>query len=236
MGHLTQLKSQHKWMASMPDSYVILFVMLIVAALATHLIPAGEYQRISEGGRTLVDANSFAFVGAQPIGLLDFFMSIQQGMIKGSSIIFLVLIIGGSLAVFESTYALQSAIMQLINRYRNQKYILICVVCISFSIAGFIGALQTAVIAFVPTGILIAKSLKLDAIAGIAIVYLGAYAGYTIGGLDPITTGIAQNIAGLPLFSGLWFRFATYVVILTVTIVYICRYIRMVDNDPEKAY
>ncbi|ENJ1743013.1 YfcC family protein [Vibrio parahaemolyticus] len=217
----------------MPDSYVILFSMLILAALATYIFPAGEYQRIAEGGRTLVDPNSFTFLDSQPISLIDFFMSIQQGMIKGANIIFLVLIIGGSFAVFDSSLALQTSIMQLINRSKGHKYALVCTVSVAFSIAGFIGALQTAIIAFVPIGIIIAKALKLDAIAGIAIVYLGAYAGYTIGGLDPITTGIAQTIAGLPLFSGLGFRFAIYIVILLTTVIYICNYIKKISDNPK---
>lgn len=104
-----------------------------------------------------------------------------------------------------------------------------------FSIAGFLGILHTAVIAFIPVGIIIARAFKLDAIVGVALVYLGAYSGYTIAGLDPVTTGFGQQIAGLPVFSGLWYRFIIYLFILVSSIIYIFYYIRKIENNPDRS-
>ncbi|MFA1820841.1 Na+/H+ antiporter NhaC family protein [Virgibacillus oceani] len=75
----------------------------------------------------------------------------------------------------------------------------------------------------------------MDAIVGVALVYLGAYSGYTVAGLDPITTGFGQEIAGLPVFSALWFRFIIYLFILLSSILYILYYIRKIENDPSKS-
>ncbi|MCG1008471.1 YfcC family protein [Salinicoccus sp. ID82-1] len=225
--------SQSKF--KMPDSYIILFIMLILAALATYIIPAGTFEREEGGLVPTVIPGSYSAIESDPVGFVGFFLSIQEGMMAAASIIFLVLIIGGAFAVINSTGAIDAGIMSLINKTRNRKIILVISMATVFSIAGFLGILHTAVIAFIPVGVVVARAFKLDAIVGVAIVYLGAYSGYTVAGLDPITTGFGQEIAGLPVFSALWYRFIIYLVILTSSILYIIYYIKKIEKDPSKS-
>jgi len=220
---------------SMPDSYVILFIMLIMATILTYILPSGTFERDESASVPTVIPGSYSAVESNPIGFLDFFMSIQSGMVAAASIIMLVLIIGGSFAIIDHSQAVYAGIMKLINKTRDKKVLLVIAVASVFSIAGFLGVLHTAVIAFIPVGVLIARALKLDAIVGVAIIYLGAYSGYTIAGLDPVTTGFAQEIAGIPIFSGLSFRFFIYLAILTSTIIYILLYIRKIEADPARS-
>lgn len=219
----------------MPDSYIILFIMLIIAALATYVIPAGTYERKEGGLVPTVIPGSYTNIESDPIGFMGFFLSIQEGMMAAASIIFLVLIIGGSFSVINATGAIDAGIMSLINKTRSKKIILVVSMATVFSIAGFLGVLHTAVIAFIPVGVIVARAFKLDAIVGVAIVYLGAYSGYTVAGIDPITTGFGQEIAGLPVFSALWYRFIIYLIILTTSIIYIIYYIKKIENDPSKS-
>ncbi|WP_017548174.1 YfcC family protein [Salinicoccus carnicancri] len=221
--------------SKMPDSYIILFIMLILAAIATYLVPAGSFERKEEGLVPTVIPDSFTNIESDPIGFMGFFLSIQEGMMAAASIIFLVLIIGGSFAVINATGAVDAGIMSLINKTRSKKLVLVISMATVFSIAGFLGVLHTAVIAFIPVGVIVAKAFKLDAIVGVAIVYLGAYSGYTVAGLDPITTGFGQEIAGLPVFSALWYRFIIYLMILTSSIIYIILYIRKIEKNPSKS-
>ncbi|BAC14668.1 unknown conserved protein (divided with OB2711 and OB2712) [Oceanobacillus iheyensis HTE831] len=75
----------------------------------------------------------------------------------------------------------------------------------------------------------------MDAIVGVSIIYLGAYSGFAIGFLDPMTTGFGQQIAQLPLFSGIGFRLIIYVTVVSATISYIIWYANRVKNDPNKS-
>src|SRR5699024_3924196 len=170
-----------------------------------------------------------------PIGFLDFFLSIQEGMVDAADIIMLVLIIGGAFAIVDHSQAVYAGIMKLINKTRERKVLLVIAVASIFSIAGFVGVLHAAVIAFIPVGVIIARALMFDAIVGVAIVYLGASSGYTIAGLDPVTTGFAQEIAEIPVFSGLYFRFLIYLAILSSSIIYILFYIKKIEKDPSRS-
>ena len=220
---------------TMPDSYVILFIMLIIASVLTYILPSGSFERDDSATVPTVIPDSYSAVDSNPVGFLDFFVSIQSGMVEAAGIIMLVLIIGGSFAIIDHSEAVYAGIMKLINKTRDKKVILVIAVASVFSVAGFLGVLHTAVIAFIPVGVIIARALKLDAIVGVAIIYLGAYSGYTIAGLDPVTTGFAQEIAGLPIFSGLSFSLFIYLAILISTIIYILFYIKKIEADPTKS-
>ncbi|MFA1820840.1 hypothetical protein ACDX78_11760 [Virgibacillus oceani] len=120
-----KLQSSKKRPFHMPDSYIILFIMLILATIATYIIPAGSYERGGEGLVPTVIPDSYTTVESNPVGLMDFFLAIQSGMMEAANIIFLVLIIGGSFAIIESTGAINTGIMRLIDKTRDKKVILV---------------------------------------------------------------------------------------------------------------
>lgn len=217
---------------AMPDAFVILFGLLLLAWLASYLIPSGEFSTDADG---TVIPGSFTEVGGQFLGIMDVFLAIQEGLIQSANLIFLVLIMGGAIAVIEQPGTINSGIRVLVDKTKNNKYMLIAVVSLIFGIISAVGVSANAVIAFIPLGIILAKALKLDAIAGVAIVYLGYFAGGTAAVFDPIILGVAQDIAGLPLFSGAMFRVYIFIVLITVTILYVARYVKKISNDPTKS-
>lgn len=228
-----EAKGKKKW--GIPDAYVILFGILVLISILTYVIPSGEFERKEVDGITTVVPNSYAKIDAESAGIMDVFLAIQQGMIDSAPLIFLVLIIGGSFAVIESTGAIDALIMKTIQKSKNREVFLITAVCILFSIFGTLGIIVNAVIAFIPIGIILARSMKLDAIVGVSIIYLGAYAGFNTAFLDPLTTGTAQRIAQLPLFSGIGFRVIIYIAVLLSTIIYIVWYAKKIKKNPAKS-
>ena len=173
---------QEKKKRSRPDGYVILFFALIFAALLTYIIPAGSFERITnEEGISLVVPGSYERVVQQPAGFLDVFVAIQQGLIASSGMIFLVIIIGGTFAVIEKTGAFDALIFQTIRKTRNREWMLIVFLSGILSIFGGLGIISISVIALIPIGLLLARAMKMDAIVGVAIMYLGAYSGFAIG-------------------------------------------------------
>ncbi|VDG97097.1 Putative p-aminobenzoyl-glutamate transporter [Lysinibacillus sphaericus] len=228
-------KEKRKRKIGIPDAYVILFLILALMAVLTYIIPAGEFQREEVDGVTVVVPGGYEQVASTPASLIDVFLAIQEGMISSAPLIFLVLIIGGSFAVIESTGAIDAMILKTIEKTKNKELVLISIVMVLFSIFGTLGIIVNAVIAFIPIGIILARSMKLDAVVGVSIIYLGAYAGFNTAFLDPLTTGTAQQIAQLPLFSGIGYRIIIYIVILLTTILYVSWYVKKIKKDPSKS-
>ncbi|WP_353056621.1 YfcC family protein [Sporosarcina luteola] len=229
------MEKKKKITLGIPDAYVILFMILVLMAILTYIIPAGEFQREEVDGVTVVVPGSYEKIESSAVSPMDVFLAIQDGMIASAPLIFLVLIIGGSFAVIESTGAIDALILKTIEKTKNKEIVLITIVMVLFSIFGTLGIIVNAVIAFIPIGIILARSMKLDAIVGVSIIYLGAYAGFNTAFLDPLTTGTAQQIAQLPLFSGIGYRVIIYIAVLISTILYVAWYVKRIKKDPAKS-
>lgn len=219
----------------MPDAYIIIFSIVVLVAIATYFVPAGEYERETVDNITKVVPDSYSTIESNPAGLLDIFRAIQLGMIESANIIFLIFIVGGIVHVIDSTGAINSGINTLIDKTKGRYMLLIAAVSGIFGVLASVGIAANAVIAFIPIGIALARSLKLDAIVGVATIYLGYYSGMIAGIFDPTILGLAQTIAELPLFSGMWLRIIIFIALITVTITYTNRYAKKIKNNPEKS-
>ncbi|CAM4007490.1 YfcC family protein [Bacillus paramycoides] len=217
----------------MPDAYVLLFFIALLCAIATYFVPAGEFKRVTKGAITTTIPGSYHSVPQSPVGFVSFFTAIEKGMTLAAPIIFLILFTGGAIAILEKTGALDGLIYHVINKFRNQQLLFICIVAALFSILGTTGIIVNSVIGFIPIGIIVARTLKWDAIVGVAIIYLGTYAGFNATLLSPSPLGISQKIAELPMFSGIGLRVAIYISFLIATILYIHFYVKRLKK-PNK--
>ncbi|MFJ7935558.1 YfcC family protein [Sporosarcina sp. NPDC096371] len=220
---------------SMPDAFIIIFGIIVLSAIATYLVPSGSFERKEIDGRQVVIDGTYAPTEANPASVLDIFVAIHRGMVDSADLIFMVLIVGGVVAIFEHTGAINTGINAMIQKANGRKYPLIITFIVLFACMDMAGLSGNAVIAFIPIGIILAKALKLDPIVGVAMIYLGQYVGVATGTFDPVITGLAQKIAELPLFSGASLRFAAFVSLLIVTIIYICLYVKKISKDPAKS-
>lgn len=218
-----------------PHTYVILFAVIIIMALLTYLIPAGEFGRVEDPntGRMVVDAASFHAVEQNPISFFGLFQSIPKGMSAASSIIFFIFIVGGSFQIITGTGAIEAGISRIAVKLEGKDKLMIPIFLVIFSFFGATIGMAEEAIVFVPIGIALARALGYDAIVGTAMITLGAACGFTSGFMNPFTVGVAQGIAELPLFSGIAFRLVILVVMLIVTTVYLLRYGNKVKSDPS---
>ena len=194
-------KQKKKWKT--PHTFVILVAIIIIAAIATYLIPAGEFTRFKDAatGKTLVEAGSYHRIASNPLNPLLIPSAIYTGIVKSASTITFMLIIGGAFEVITSTGALTALCKKLSKTFSKHKYAVIPVFLTLFSIFGFTMGMSSEVMIFVPIGITLALFLGLDKVTGTAMIALGAAVGFTAGILNPFHVGVAQGIAEHTPFS-----------------------------------
>ncbi|HCX03761.1 MAG TPA: putative basic amino acid antiporter YfcC [Clostridiales bacterium] len=232
-----QTKPEKKKFFKVPHTYVILFIVILIMAVLTYIIPAGEFVRVEDPntGRTVVDPASFHNVDQNPTSFFDLWKSVPNGMKDAAGIIFFIFIVGGSFQIITSTGAIEAIISRIALKLEGKDKLMIPIFLILFSIfGGTIGMAEEAIV-FVPIGIALSRALGYDAIVGTAMVTLGAACGFTSGFMNPFTVGVAQGIAELPLFSGIWYRFIILGVMLVITTAYLLRYGAKVKANPEKS-
>ena len=225
------------FLKKIPHTYVLIATLIILAAIGTYVIPAGEFERVTDEqtGRTLVIPGTFHRVEQTPVSFFDTFMSLPKGLTSACEIIFFLLLVGSVFHIINATGTINRVINRAIAKLNGREYLLVPATMLVISICSATFGMAEEALIFIPIAVAIAKGVGYDAVVGAAMVYLGAYTGYTAGPLNPFNTGIAQGIAELPLFSGMEFRFVCMFLFYVLVWWWIMRYAKKVKADPTQS-
>lgn len=214
------------------NAFVLIFFVIIIAAILTYILPAGTYERSEIDGRTVVDPTSFSFVDSTPVSFMGIFNSVHLGMIEGAGIIFFVFIVGGAFGILKATGALGSLVTFLTIKLADKAVLLIPVLMLFFAAGGTLMGMAEETLVYIGILVPLAISLKFDAITGFAIVSLGASVGFSAAVMNPFTVGVAQGVAELPTFSGMGLRIALLATLYITAVWYVWRHAKKVRNNP----
>lgn len=209
-----------------PHPLVLLFAGILLAAVLTWVIPAGQYDRRDDPvtGRSLVVAGTYHRVERQPVGPFRSMVDISQGLIKAADVVFFVFLVGGAFTVVDKTGALRSAVDALAHRLRNRRRMVIPVVCVAFAVGGAVENLQEEIIAMVPVLLLLCRRFGFDPLTAAAMSIGAASVGSAFSPVNPFQATLAQRLAELPLFSAWAYRTVFLVVAVVLWIVGTSRY------------
>ncbi|WP_067728893.1 YfcC family protein [Oceanobacillus damuensis] len=219
-----------------PNILVILFCMMIITAVTTYFVPAGEYERTTnDEGREILVNGTYQQTEGNPTGFLEFFNSLYDGMSQASGIIFLLLITGGVFGILGKTGAIESALHQVIKKMHGKEVYLIPVLFAIFSLAGASFGLGSEAMVYIIILLPLLLRAGFDSIIAVAVPMVGVAIGYAGGFLNPYNVGVAHGIAELPLFSGMGVRIICWLILLIVSGTYITLYARKIQKNPEKS-
>ena len=219
-----------------PNSFVIVMCILLFVAALTYIIPAGQYDMVSIPGsdRLVVDPASFHFIGQTPTTLTQLMLAIPRGLVGTASLIFPFLVVGGCFQFFISTGCFDASLGALMKKLKNNDLLVFVLVLVFMALLGVFNVAHVIVYCMVPVTIIIAKRLRLDPLCACAMGYFIGLLGFAVTPIGTYNTLVAQDIAGLPLLSGLSYRLIICVVCLTVGIYFCYRYAKKVHAQPEK--
>lgn len=216
----------------------MIFSVVTLAAVATWLLPGGEYAREIKNGKTLVVPNSFTYISSQPQGIGALLISPIKGFIQAANIIVFLFVIGGAFMIIQKTGAVTVSVQRMAFTFSQKPHLqkfFIPVTMTIFSIGGAIFGSSEETLPFIVIFIMLSISLGYDSLVGTAIPFLGTAAGFAGSVLNPFTVGIAQSIAELPLYSGIEFRIIIWLISTVSMIVFVSRYASKVKADPTKS-
>lgn len=228
-------KSSKKKGFVMPHIYVILFVMITLAVIATYIVPAGAYDRETVDGVDMIISDTFSFVGQTPVTFMEYMTSIPRGVIATIEIIFGIMAIGALFKIVENAGVINLIINFLTSRFKKNGLLLIPTVMIPLVIFVTItGNIESSLI-FLPAMLPLFLKLGFDRIAATATTLVATVVGFTVALTAPANLGTAQSIAELPLYSGMGYRAIVLAVMTLIGIIYVVWYSRKVLNNPEKS-
>lgn len=237
----------HKKKREFPHAYVIIFAIIALAAVATWLVPGGEFNRqlceVNGIQRSVIEPHSYHAVERNP-QTWQVFTAIFRGMERTADIIFYILIIGGAFWLLNESHALDVAISCFLNRARRVERwglfrllgidnIILTFIMLCFSFFGAVIGMSEETIAFVVIFVPLAIGMGYDSIVGVCLCFLAAGLGFAGALLNPFSIGIAQGLSGIPLFSGLEYRLFIWLVVNSIGIGYVLRYAHRIKCNPR---
>ena len=150
---MSKKKEKHEITAKEPiNPILILAVIVLLAAIATYIIPAGSFERIPNEvtGYDMVDVDSFHLTEGNPLKPFDLFVSFTLGLQNAAYVIFFLMIIGGMIKVVESTGALHAGLSNIVIKMRGKEVLLIPVCVFLFGLVSATAACCEEYLAFMP--------------------------------------------------------------------------------------
>ena len=93
----------------LPNTVVVMFGMMLIAAILTYILPGGQYGTMTDPstGRTVYDPAAFEYIAGKHTTLLGLFSSIPSGIIDAISVIAIVLVYGASFGIINRTKVIE---------------------------------------------------------------------------------------------------------------------------------
>lgn len=220
----------------------VIFALMVLTYVLTFVIPGGRYERITDAGGNLIIDTASEFVAVQ--GGIPFWKWLLSPILvlaaEGSgtliAVIIFLLVIGGVFNSLDRCGLVKYMLARLTARFGRTRYRLLTVVTLFFMAMGsLVGSFEECV-PLVPIVVALSVSLGWDALTGIGMSLLAAGCGFAAGVFNPFTVGVAQSLAGLPMFSGAWLRAVSFVCIYALLLAFIRFHAKKVERtlDVEK--
>ena len=234
----TEVNETKKWYMKVPHTFTILFLLIVLCAIATHFLPAGEFQRVENPatGKMAVVAGTYHHVDPSPVSFFNTFIAVQKGMVDAAAISFFVFLSYASFFTVLKTGGLHAFIGWLLRVMKGKEIVIIPVFMYVFGLAGAIFGMFEETFGFIPLFVGLAIAMGYDAIVGMCMVVVGVGIGFSAAFLNPFTVGLAQKFAEIPLFSGMGFRIVSWFVFMTFSVIWVLLYARKIKKDPTKSY
>lgn len=216
----------------------IILLLMVFSGVLTVLLPSGQYDRVVQGGRTLVVDGSYQGIPKPDYPFWRWFTAPMEilfvsGNLTLITIILFIFCVGGSIAILERAGVMEELIRLLVFHFSKRKYLLIALVILFFmAISSFIGVYEGMVpmiIFIVPLAI----TLGWDSLTGLGMSLLPLAFGFASAVTNPFTIAVAQKIADLPLFSGAWLRLIFFATVYGIVTAFVIHHAKKVEKDPR---
>ncbi|MCH2469792.1 MAG: YfcC family protein [Gemmatimonadetes bacterium] len=220
---------------SVPHPLVLLGGCVILAAAASYVLPAGEFDRADDEatGRSVVVAGTYHAVERTPVNLFDAMVALPRGMAEAGEVIFLVFLIGGAFTVVDETGALRRGVTSLVRALGGRDLLVIPIVSIFFATGGVVENMQEEIIPLIPVLLILTRRVGFTPLVAVAMSAGAAFVGSAFSPINPFQVQIAQKLAELPLGSGWPFRGIFLILALALWIGMTMRYASRERLEPE---
>ena len=216
-----------------PHTLVLLFSMIVLAWIATLVVPAGQFETTTNShGREVVVPGSFEYLeDATPPSVTNVVLVIPRALSEAQGIIFFLFLVGGALAVLRATGAIDAGMGGLLRALGGRPALLILVGMLAFTAGSSTIGMAEEYIPLTVVLMSLCVAMRMDVVAAIGIMVVGYAVGFGTATVNPFTVLVAQEVAGLEPTSGAGFRLAITAPFFALGFWHVYRYASRVRAD-----
>lgn len=221
---------------SFVTALLVIFLLMVATYVLTLVVPGGSYERVEDAnGNLLIDTEGdFSSVeGGIPFWKWLLSPILVLGATGGGSLIAVIvflLVIGGVFNSLDACGLVKYMLEKMAARFGGMRYRLMALILFFFMALGaIIGSFEECV-PLVPIVVALSVRLGWDALTGIGMSLLAAGCGFASGICNPFTVGVAQQLAGLPMFSGAWLRVLSFALIYALLLLFVMLYAKKIER------
>lgn len=226
---------------SLLTAIIIISLLIVFSYCLTLFVPPGEYDTtIAPDGSESIVPDSYKQTGEPghyPVYniVLSVFKSFAPGGNLNTTMIFImlfILLIGGSFTLLDKSGILRAVIAKIAAKMMHKKYLLVAVISFVFMFLGSFCGILEEIVPLIPLIVGLSYMLGWDSLMGLGLSILSTSFGFAAALYNPFSILIAQQLAGVPIYSGTWLRLIFFVVIYIVLLVFLLRYAKKLDANP----
>lgn len=237
---------QKKKRFHMPHAYTLIFLLIVLVAVLTWIIPSGEFQRTmvetSTGEREVVVAGTYHGVSKIAEDGTNLRQGIQAvltapalGIQNAIEVLAFVFIIGGVFQIMAKTNALNMGIRSIIDKLGDKEFLMIPILMILFGLGGTTYGMSDELVPFYLLVMPVVFAMGYDSMTTFMIVCMSATVGYAASTINPFCVLVAQGIAGIQGNPQLVFRMIQWVIMMAIIIAFTTIRAMKVKKNPQSS-
>lgn len=189
----------------------VIFVMMVLTYILTFIIPGGGipfWKWILSPVLVLFGEDSGSLI----------------------AIIALLVVLGGVFNSLDKFGVLRLLLDKITAKFGRSRRVLLAVIPLFFMVLGSAAGSYEECVPLVPVVIALSIRLGWDVLTGLGMSVLAVGCGFAAGVCNPFTIGVAQELAGLPMFSGMWYRAIAFVIIYTLLMIFLLIHVKKIER------
>lgn len=230
-----------------PHVYTIIFLLMVVFAVLTWVVPSGAFDRQEVDGREVTVAGTYQEVDKVSVdpetgeevdlrqGVFDVLQAPTQGIQGAVEVVAFILIVGGSFQIITKTGAITGGMSRVVKKFKDKDILIIPIMMTLFALGGSTFGMAEETLPFFAVLMPIVMAMGFDSMTAFMMVFVGARIGYIASTVNPFSVLISQGIIGIQGNPQLWLRVIALVVLTVVAIAWVVMYARKVKRNPESS-
>lgn len=228
----------------MPHAYTLIFMLIILVAIMTWIIPSGEFERevvsTATGERTVAVAGTYHTVEKVLEDGTDLHQGISavlqapaKGIQAAVEVLAFVFIVGGVFQIMAKTNALNLGIRRVVKKLGKKDILIIPILMVLFGLGGSTFGMSDELVPFYLLIMPVMLAMGYDSITTFMVVCIGASMGYAASTINPFNVLLAQGIAGIQGNPQLVFRMIQWGILMAVVIAFVMIRAMKIKKNPK---